>query len=85
MRLLVIENCLQCRFSKRILSPATGDSFDWGDEDLICLNPVVDAYRRKILSDGHGQKHLGCYIAVAERVIRERDAQIPEWCPLEKA
>lgn len=83
MRLLVIENCLQCRFSKRILSPATGDSFDWGDEDLICLNS--DVLRRVDIIDGHGHVYAGQYIAASERCIRERDAQIPEWCPLEKA
>lgn len=76
---LKIDNCLDCPNSKEIRDPGSADSFDAHDVSLCCtLAPRTQGRMKTDL----GEVIPGRFIIACERIIRRKDAAVPQWCPL---
>ncbi len=74
-----IDNCLDCRHSKAIRDPSSGDSFDAFDESLCCTKtPNCSALKET----SRGELIPGRVIVACVRGVSRKDAAVPEWCPL---
>lgn len=84
---LIITSCLQCPHHGVERDPSSGDSFDWGDESLVCYEAKGEKVVAMSDLGGYQWKKPArriCGFSRNPASEYKRDGEmVPDWCPLD--